>query len=256
MSSSMLRAARRRRRLVVEKYLAAGVGVAALASSAEASIVTISITSPNISGVNGGLAPGGRATFDNWPVAGGGRLEIYNDYQDGNDYYSGLDGDSLNSSANQLQFAVNSTSAMANPTNFAAGSLISGSSTFSSSSDETVFRYDQNRGTVSNVNNVSPAFGPNSYMGFRFSSNSGTDWNYGWVKVTWDGVSQWQVLGAAYETTLNTPIAAGATGGAVPEPGSGAMVALLMGGTALNQWRKNRRESAEGASEENAELAS
>jgi hypothetical protein len=29
-----------------------------------------------------------------------------------------------------------------------------------------------------------------------------------------------------------------------------------MGGTALNQWRKNRRESAEGASEENAELAS
>ena len=33
-------------------------------------------------------------------------------------------------------------------------------------------------------------------------------------------------------------------GGTVPEPSSGVVVAMLMAGTALRQWRKNRREAA------------
>jgi len=41
--------------------------------------------------------------------------------------------------------------------------------------------------------------------------------------------------GAAIQTPANAP---------VPEPASGAVVALLMGGTALRQWRKKRLQES------------
>jgi hypothetical protein len=245
MSSSMLRAARRRRRLVVEKYLAAGVGVAALVSSAEASIVSINLASFGITGANAGLSSGASHLTNNFPIAGSGDLEVYNQYMPGSNTYWGLDGDS--SGNGSLRFAVTGSS-KASPRNFSSGSMIDSTATWNSSASRTSFRYNAY---------ISPDFGPNSYMGMRFSTDGGTTYHYGWIEVTWNSTtSTFELLSAAYESTPNTGIVAGATGGAVPEPGSGAMVALLMGGTALNQWRKNRRESAEGASGENAELAS
>jgi hypothetical protein len=242
MSSSMLRAARRRRRLVVERYLAAGVGVAALVSSVEASIVTIDLVSLGITGPNAGLTAGNKTSKVFFPVAGSGTLEIYNGYSG----YKGLDGD--DNPPGRLAFALNG-SGFASPRNFSSGSTIDSTATWSGAVSKTAFRY----GSLG----TSPGFGPNSYMGMRFSTDGGTTNHFGWIEVTWNSTtSTFELLSAAYESTPNTGIVAGATGGAVPEPGSGAMVALLMGGTALNQWRKNRRESAEGASGENAELAS
>ncbi|MGA0841221.1 MAG: hypothetical protein ACO3P1_15140, partial [Pseudomonadales bacterium] len=39
---------------------------------------------------------------------------------------------------------------------------------------------------------------------------SGSDFNYGWLEVTWDGSTQnWQILSGAYENTVNTAIAGG-----------------------------------------------
>lgn len=245
MSSSVLRAARRRRRLMVEKYLAAGVGVAALVSSADASIVSINLASFGITGANAGLSTGNKHTKTGFPIAGSGTLEVYNQFNNNGDIYLGLDGDSNGNGS--LRFAVNPSS-NASPRNFSSGSTIDSTASWNSSANKTSFRHNSS---------ISPDFGPNSYMGMQFSTDGNATYHYGWIKVTWNSTtSTFEILSAAYESTPNTAIAAGATGGAVPEPGSGAMVALLMGGTALNQWRKNRRESAEEASGENAELAS
>ena len=107
------------------------------------------------------------------------------------------------------------------------------------SSSYTAFRYIYGRNDYK-----APVFGTNSFMGFRFSTNENVDVYYGWLEVTWNGTDTFQILAAAYEDTPNTAIAAGSTGGgAVPEPASSAIVALLMGGTALRQWRKKRCEN-------------
>lgn len=227
----------RSRRDRLKTYLATGLGACGVATSAEAAVVSININSPNISGVNAGLASGAMTTINGWPIAGSGTLEIYNGYFDGSDTYWGLDGDGAG--AGRLNFAI--TGGRASIRNFAAGSLIDGSATWSGSSNNTAFRYINN-GTT---NYSAPAFGPNSFMGLRFSTDSGTTWKYGWIEVTWNGTDTFEILAAAYEDTPDTAILAGSTGGggAVPEPASGAVVALLMGGTALRQWRKKRRDN-------------
>lgn len=214
----------RSRRDRLKTYLATGLGACGVATSAEAGVVSININSPNISGPNAGVASGSRISINNWPIAGNLNLIIFNGY----DGLIGLDG------FGYLRFAINGS--FASPKNFTTGSQIGSSEDWSQSSSRTAFKY---------TTYVSPAFGPNSFMGMRFSTNSGTDWYYGWVKVTWNGTDTFEILAAAYEDTPNTPILAGNTGGggAVPEPASGAVVALLMGGTALRQWRKKRREN-------------
>jgi hypothetical protein len=219
----------RSRRDRLKTYLATGLGACGVASSAEAGVVSININSPNISGVNAGLSAGSSITITPWPIAGAGYIDIYNSYGG----YWGLDGD-YGGGDGELQFAING--GYASPRNFSAGSPIDNSANWTSGAPATVFR----SGTY-----LAPAFAPNSFMGMRFTTNLGTDWYYGWVEVTWNGSDEFEILAAAYEDTLNTPILAGNTGGggAVPEPASGAVVALLMGGTALRQWRKKRREN-------------
>ena len=225
----------RSRRYRLNTYLATGLGACGLASSAEAAVVSINITSPNISGVNAGVASGAKTVITSWPIAGAGTLEIHNAYVNDDETLWGFDGES--NGAGRLDFAYSGV--YADPRNFSAGSLIDSSANWTSRGNDTAFRY------ISGPNDFkAPVFGTNSFMGFRFSTNGNVDVYYGWLEVTWNGTDTFQILAAAYEDTPNTAIAAGSTGGgAVPEPASSAVVALLMGGTALRQWRKKRCEN-------------
>lgn len=88
-----------------------------------------------------------------------------------------------------------------------------------------------------------PNFGQDSFIGFQFGD--GTNYRYGYIEVlwTWTGdreTSTFQILSAAYEAQLNTPILAGAqpAGGEVPEPTSMAIFGLGALGIAYRARRK------------------
>jgi len=86
----------------------------------------------------------------------------------------------------------------------------------------------------------SPVFA-NGYYGVKFSAG-GEDWNYGWVSVT--RIASSLTFGeASVETTINTPIAAGAVAptSSVPEidPNSlGSVLALVLGSLGLLERRR------------------
>ena len=79
-------------------------------------------------------------------------------------------------------------------------------------------------------------YGQSGYFGFRFSTDNGTDWNYGWAFGTGGSgygapgfeMSQW-----GYNTVVNQGIAAGA----VPAPGAAALVGLA--GLVASRRRRN-----------------
>ena len=89
-----------------------------------------------------------------------------------------------------------------------------------------------------------PNFGPDSFIGFRFGD--GADFRYGYIEVLWNWTgdrttSTFEILSAAYEDQLNTPILAGAQsvcGGQVPEPTSMAIFSLGVLGMAYRARRK------------------
>jgi len=210
-------------------YLATAVGSCGLATSADGAIVNIDLTNVqgnNITGTNGGVAAGNFLTITTWLGTSTGTLAIYNDLAG----YTGLDAGGL------LELAIFGT-VDASPNNFGSGSTIDDSSAeWSGSLLFTVFK---------SPSEVSADFGANSFMGFRFGSDS--SWNYGYLGVTWDGTN-FQLLSGAYESTLNTPILAGAT--AVPEPTTGALAALVLGGTALGVARRRRQKAAAATTEQ------
>ena len=83
-------------------------------------------------------------------------------------------------------------------------------------------------------------FGPNSFLGFKTAAG-----RYGYIEVLWTAsTNTFKLVSAAYESDVGVAIQTPSGGGAVPEPASGAVVALLMGGTALRQWRKKRRQES------------
>ena len=208
-------------------YLAAGVGSSMLATAeVEAGVVAIDLTNVggrNITGVCAGMNFGdSRIQILNWlGAAGTGTLNIYR--QSGQ---IGLDGSS------GLFLAVNG-SAYASPRNFGAGASIDASATFTTYYKRPPFRY----GVISG--STSPDFGAGSFMGFRFGS--GSTWNYGYIEVlwTWTGTqstSTFQLLSAAYESTANTAILAGAPPTPIPAPSALALLAL--GGGAFRRARQ------------------
>ena len=237
----------RTERMSLAAYLAAGIGLAGIASTADAAIVNIDITDTrgdgntttddNISGVNGGLSRGGASVISDWLGAGTGTLVLTNADVGGfygNYTYWGLGGGSLGSSGS-LEFALRPFGVVAAPRNFAATNQIDGSASWSPYVYDTVFKYSYNSNTT-----TSPDFTSGSYMGFRLVGN---DFNYGWLEVTWDGTSEnWQILSGAYETTVNTAIAAGQGAASVPAPSPASLLALIVGGAALRQWRRGRRK--------------
>jgi hypothetical protein len=225
-------------RMSLAAYLAAGVGLAGIASTADAAIVNINITDTrgdgntttddDISGVNGNLTLGGDKLITNWLGVGSSNLKLMNAFANRGYTYWGLGNDSTDATA--LYFAVTGT---ASPQDFAAGDQIDASASWSNNRWQTVFQYDYQT-TV-----TSPDFNAGSYMGFRFGTVG--NFNYGWLEVTWDGSTEnWQILSGAYESTVNTAIVI--PGASVPAPSPASLLALIVGGAALRRWRGGRRQ--------------
>lgn len=218
-------------------YLAAGVGVASLAPSAEAAIVVIDLTNVsgnNISGVNAGLN-GSSRTINNWLGAGTGSLQLFQ-----NASISSGNGTGIAASGN-LQIA--NGGGYANPYNFIS-LQVGPYDSFGGSRENSLFRYTSSI-YYPPVSYLALSFGTGSgYLGFRFASAS--NYNYGWLQVTWDAANdRFQILSGAYENSVNTAITAGDTGSpspsSVPDSGSTGLLSLVLGGAALHQWRRNRR---------------
>jgi len=106
----------------------------------------------------------------------------------------------------------------------------------------TFYRYSANSFTVSATTYAAGTYtggqfyGQSGYFGFRFSTDNGTAWNYGWAFGTGGSgygapgfeMSQW-----GYNTVANQGIAAGA----VPAPGAAALVGLA--GLVATRRRRN-----------------
>ena len=125
------------------------------------------------------------------------------------------------------------------PHSFGAGATIDGSfgGTWSGINVNTTFYSDDPTFYPS----FSPDFGPNSFIGFRFSSGGG--FNYGYIEVLWNwtgtpSTSSFQLLSAAYEDQENTAIVT--PGGSVPEPTSMAIFGLGALGMAYRARRKSK----------------
>jgi hypothetical protein len=207
-------------------YLAAGLGATTAATStADAAIVNIDIgpSGFNIGGANAGIAYGGSRTVGVFPFAGAGNFDLYN-----NSGRIGLDGD------DGLGFAINA--GFASPRNFALGSSIDSSATFSGGVDETAFLYVY---FTTPIPFISPNFGSGSFMGFKTAQG-----NYGWLEVTWDSKSpQFEILSGAYEDQSGVAILAGTSTAPIPEPSTWVAMAVFAGGAAFARWRQRRNEA-------------
>jgi hypothetical protein len=235
-------------RMSLAAYLAAGIGLAGIASTADAAIVNINITDTrgdgnattddDISGVNGGLNAGAQKNILNWlgPSVTTSSLQLLNQIYLGTrtDYfYHGIANGTGGTTV--MEFALQQFNS-ASPRNFAAGATVDSTATWNAVRSRTVFEYDYSFSS----GGISPNFTAGSYMGFRFGS--GGNLNYGWLEVTWDstGNGQWQILSGAYESTINTGIVIPSAN--VPAPSPASLLALIVGGAALRQWRAGRRK--------------
>ena len=171
----------------------------------------------NITGVNAGLTFGTFTTVDNFPISSGGTLGLANVA-----FGKGV------SFGNGGKIAING--GYASPHDFAAGDVIGVSSTFSDYGKDQPFQFSTD---------FSPAFGNNSYLGFKTSQG-----NYGWIKATWNGTNTFQLYSAAYETVAGVSIKAGDSGTAVPEidpSGLASAMSLVMGSVAMLEQRRRKR---------------
>ena len=214
-------------------YLATGIGAGIVATPmAEAAIVTIDLTSSgfDLDGPNAELSSGSYTFRTDFPISGGGRLEVLNGYWS----WLGLYGFS------GIRFAVGSNDA--SPVKFTLNQSIGYSANWSSSPTLPLFKRDGDE---------SPDFGSGSYMGFKTAQG-----NYGWLEVTWAGATDtFQIYSGAYESVANMAIAAGDTGGgtsAVPEPRQVASSLLLLAlgaaGVAIQRQRAKKKQQAEAVS--------
>ena len=214
-------------------YLAATATLGTLASSTEAAIVSLDVSS--ISGPNGGLTQGPDGfTFVDLqtlsPSAPAGAMALANTFNPENSLrLMGFVG-------YPTEFALDD---IIKPTNFSASADISAAAFPDLPPVASLFFLSGTDVTLS-----SPDFGPDSYMGFRvpeemlpnpLADPDNPDYDpaaptqipngnyyYGWLEVTWNTADEeFQILSGAVNTTLNAPITAG-TGGvsAIPEPSS------------------------------------
>lgn len=135
------------------------------------------------------------------------------------------------------------------PTPLAAGTQIGSSSVFQTGTGvlQTTGKVFQKGPWPNDPNTL-------AYLGVEFLI--GTDLHYGWVGLTActpdletncqgggkkdPGVATIQITGFAYESAANTPIVAGATGAAVPEPSQLSLLALGAAGVVALRARRKR----------------
>ena len=212
------------RRARLGAYLATGVGAIGIGTSAEAGVISIDLT--GYTADNLGLANGGFGLF--YFIPGNTIFAVSS--------YSGNTGLSLQSPNGGGILATTGNGVFDTPINNGPGVVVGPSSgSFVGSYLPTVFKNSLR--TVSD-------FGPNSFLGFKTAAG-----RYGYIEVLWTAsTNTFKLVSAAYESDVGVAIQT-PSGAPVPEPASGAVVALLMGGTALRQWRKKRQASQEACNE-------
>lgn len=186
-----------------------------------------------ISGPNAGISPGGYLAVSNWVL--GSLLTLAN----GSSAASarGLGGTNIAFGVSSYQYA--------SPLNVATGTTIDAKAYFSIFDGNSVFKLDVYSYYYNSTNTyTSPDFGPGSYLSF-YVIDSFSNAYYGWIEITWSGsTNTWEILSAAYESQAGTAILAGDTGSvSAPAPSPAFLLALIVGGAALRQWRQRRRET-------------
>jgi len=223
-------------------YLTATAGCCGLATTADAEVVALDVTA--FAGrPNAGLEPGGFTTLFTF-----GDGDIYfgvsNQYALGNGFNGILTGFYTNVEKD-IRGAFAYSQGVGNENfiaRFATNASIGSPASWTSEGYRFQFRYTYDLFGLKTWE--APDWGPGSFAGFRFGDDA-TGWNYGYIEATWDTATQtFEILSAAYETQLNTPILAGAV--PVPEPGTatmafGAVASLCLGGRAFTRWKKQRR---------------
>jgi hypothetical protein len=199
--------------LAARACLAIGVVTGALATSAEAAVVQIDVSS--FSGVNGGVAAGGLQNLNPFPTTGGANLILAN-------AFSGM----LTGLTYQNGGFIAAGASPATPVEFAAGALIDetagGGGFTDNGSGNSLFMF---------LLVESPDFGPNSFLGFKDALG-----RYGYIETTWNSTTnQFQIFSAAYESEVGVGIR---TPGAVPEPSTMALAGLAFGYSLLRRRKQ------------------
>jgi len=190
----------------LQSYLIGLGGVTLLASTSNAAVVTMDI-SP-LSGLNAGLAPGTQKSVPLSSLDAGltGDFNIYN--------VPATPSVGLTGSKGSVTYIAKIGTI---PKRFASGTTIDSSSAFTVDST-TLF------------SNGSSAWEAGSYLGFKSSGG-----NYGWLETTWDPtITTFEVLAGAYESVAGAAI----TAGAIPEPGTLALLVAGAGAVVALRRRK------------------
>ena len=216
-------------------YLAIGLGSGALATTSEAAVIPIDVSS--ISAVNGGVASGSNLSVPDWPTANAGTLFLLNGSFGG----VGLSGQNL------LYIAAGNYNA--SPIKFGVGSVVDATGGGSANNwftglVQTSFALNYYGNTF-----LAPDFGPGSYLGFKDALG-----RYGYIEVTWNSTTrEFQVLSAAYESQVGVGITISAA--AVPEPGTTGLAGtamLAIGSAAMLERRRRQRAAAATAAQATA----
>jgi hypothetical protein len=220
---SLARSQSARRRAAATAALAS-VGAGILGNhSAEAAIVPIDVSS--INGVNGGVTAGTYTTIPDFPTTGAGTLVLANAYVG---VITGIGFNTSNGVGGEFATGADP----ATPVNFAAGTLIdatAGGGAFKIAV-YSMFKYGSD---------VSPDFGPNSFLGFRDVLG-----RYGYIETTWNSTTnEFHIFSAAYESDVGVGIM---TPGAASVPeidpnGLASALSLVMGSAAMLEQRRRKR---------------
>ena len=225
-------------------YLTTALGIGALASTSDAAIVNLDISS--ISGTNAGLDAGDWKTVDLSTLDStlSGAFTFRNGTGNNEYQFTGIEAD--------YGAAIATGYYTATPRKLVSGALIdiflnAGGSLgwFTPAGADSAFRavfweeipgsppdYQPSWSPLGTYN--SPDFGAGSFLGFVDANE-----RYGWLEVTWDNATgNFEILSGAFENVPGVGIQAGATA-AVPEPaGAFGTLGLLAAGAFVRRRRQ------------------
>ena len=199
-------------------------GSMAVASQSEAAIVAIDLVANGISGLNAGLASNSDTFFRLNPSGLTDSFFVLEYQKTG----PGVSRTGIWGSMN-TEFAVISTSSVANPAKYSAGTTIDATLP-TGVWGASFFEYS----CFQEFGQSAADFGPGSFMAFRMQD--GSDWYYGYFEVTWDSASgNFEILSGAYESVANTALT---IPGASAVPGGAGLAACALLGAAGRRRRR------------------